>query len=330
RLGRTHDVSDHRLGTKYLQTVTEDPTLTLGPADNSPATAWWFHSSRDSLERRPFDQIANFAVSEYQNIGNLCVWMHSDPRTEEEDRERTVEVFVDKLNRMPAELREKLGTLISEEWKALDAEVSRAAQQLWRRKKLPEPVIRDEVEMLNEWHKLCAGLAFRGADGIYLADINDVKEQAREQRMIFDDDEDVDSAAVAPQAEWDKAEWDKRVIAALRAYLDEAAKEGIAPSPFTSASRTRMFGCGAKRGKGATYRWAYDGTYIYGSDSETVPSERTYWTDHNGQLVGKHKGVPGQTWTIAPWKPTPAQAESDVSAILLTGLFGPIGSVLGL
>ncbi|MEV6425557.1 hypothetical protein [Streptomyces sp. NPDC051662] len=31
------------------------------------------------------------------------------------------------------------------------------------------------------------------------------------------------------------------------------------------------------------------------ADSKTVPSERTYWTDDNGYLVGKNKGGPGQT-----------------------------------
>ncbi|MFD9624061.1 hypothetical protein ACFWB2_43800 [Streptomyces virginiae] len=40
--------------------------------------------------------------------------------------------------------------------------------------------------------------------------------------------------------------------------------------------RTEMYGCGAVRYGGSTYRWDYDGTYITASDNKTVPSERTY------------------------------------------------------
>ncbi|MFF3416008.1 hypothetical protein ACFYW9_15135 [Streptomyces sp. NPDC002698] len=99
-------------------------------------------------------------------------------------------------------------------------------------------------------------------------------------------------------------ERDKRLAAAMRAYLDTAAKEGITPTaPASSSARTEMYGCGASRYEHSTYRWEYDGTHIYGADSRTVPSERTYWTDEHGILVGKDKGGPGQTWTLTLWKP---------------------------
>ncbi|MFE2330252.1 hypothetical protein ACFXD5_41190 [Streptomyces sp. NPDC059385] len=59
-----------------------------------------------------------------------------------------------------------------------------------------------------------------------------------------------------------------------------------------------------------------------------MPSERTYWTDENGILVGKNKGSPGQTWTLTPWKRTPEESPNLLRAILLTGLFGPLGPAL--
>ncbi|MFJ9079471.1 hypothetical protein ACIRO3_30175 [Streptomyces sp. NPDC102278] len=76
-------------------------------------------------------------------------------------------------------------------------------------------------------------------------------------------------------------------------------------------------------------RWAYDGTHIYGADSKTVPTERTYWTDEAGYLVGKSKGGPAQAWTLAAWKPAQTQQPDPVRAIALTGLFGPIAGFLG-
>ncbi|MFI8265507.1 hypothetical protein [Streptomyces sp. NPDC085665] len=68
---------------------------------------------------------------------------------------------------------------------------------------------------------------------------------------------------------------------------------------------TTAKGWPADKAQGSTFRWVYDGTHIYGADSKTVPSERTYWTDEGGSLVGKDKGGPGQAWTLAPWKPSP-------------------------
>ncbi|MFB8086894.1 hypothetical protein [Streptomyces sp. NPDC055992] len=122
---------------------------------------------------------------------------------------------------------------------------------------------------------------------------------------------------------------DNRYVEEMRAYLAAAAKEGITKPVSRVGARTEMFGCGAMRYGGSTYRWDYDGTYITASDSKTVPSEQTYWTDDEGQLVGKAKGNPGQKWTIAPYKaPTKAVPDSvDLPCVFLTGLFGPIASV---
>ncbi|MFI0503217.1 hypothetical protein ACH3WN_10160 [Streptomyces albogriseolus] len=122
---------------------------------------------------------------------------------------------------------------------------------------------------------------------------------------------------------------DNEHVEEMRAYLAAAAKEGITKPVSSVGARTEMFGCGAMRYVGSTYRWDYDGTYITASDSKTVPSEQTYWTDDKGQLVGKAKGHPGQKWTIAPYK-APTKADSggvDLPSVFLTGLFGPIASV---
>ncbi|MFD6875695.1 MULTISPECIES: hypothetical protein [unclassified Streptomyces] len=79
-------VSDWKEGTKYLQYVTGTPSLELGEADGSPATAWWFSTSEDASERRPFQQIVSHAVGEYQNIGDHCVWLDINPYPTAEDR----------------------------------------------------------------------------------------------------------------------------------------------------------------------------------------------------------------------------------------------------
>ncbi|MFD6891415.1 hypothetical protein [Streptomyces sp. NPDC059957] len=126
-------------------------------------------------------------------------------------------------------------------------------------------------------------------------------------------------------------EEDPEGVDAAHAYIDAAAEQGIHPPAVESGdASTRMHGCGARREKNSTYRWAYDGTHIYAADSKTVPAERTYWTDEGGFLVGKSKGGPGQTWTLAPWKPPIAQTQHDpVKALALTGLFGPFASLFG-
>ncbi|MEU6120213.1 hypothetical protein ABZ840_37425 [Streptomyces sp. NPDC047117] len=78
----------------------------------------------------------------------------------------------------------------------------------------------------------------------------------------------------------------------------------------------------------ATCNWTYDGTHLYGSDSETVPAERTYWTDDQGILTTKKRAGVGQTWTVAPWKPTPT-GKADGTALVLTGLLGPLAGIFG-
>lgn len=157
------------------------------------------------------------------------------------------------------------------------------------------------TEDLRKWHSYCAFRKAHGEKGI----------------IRFTNDH------------YDTTE-DKRIVAGLDAYLEAAAKEGIVPPVIASDAPTRLYGCGASRGEGSTYGWTYDGTYIYGADSKTVPSERTYWTDEDGYLVGKPKGGPGQTWSIKPWTPSKPPAGISRSDIALTGLFGPIGRALGL
>ncbi|WP_049649903.1 hypothetical protein [Kitasatospora sp. MY 5-36] len=127
---------------------------------------------------------------------------------------------------------------------------------------------------------------------------------------------------------------DKKFVKEMRAYLAAAEKDGITKPVSRVGSRTQMYGCGAMRYAGSTYRWDYDGTYITASDSKTVPSERTYWTDDDGRLVGKAKGGAGQKWTIASYKApaeSPDKGGADITGVaaevLFTGLFGPIASI---
>ncbi|PKW11836.1 hypothetical protein SAMN05428944_0930 [Streptomyces sp. 1222.5] len=79
-------------------------------------------------------------------------------------------------------------------------------------------------------------------------------------------------------------------------------------------SRTELYGCGAKRYEGSTYRWSYDCIYISASDSQTVRGKQTYGSDDDGRLVGKAKGHPGQKWKIAPYKAPAKPPQADGAA----------------
>ncbi|MFD4740170.1 hypothetical protein ACFWNQ_22770 [Streptomyces virginiae] len=390
RLGKSVDTSDHRLGTKYLQSVTDKPSLHLGAADNSPATAWWHNTAEDAVERRPFNQIVSHAVGEYQNIGEYSVWLYTSSLDEHEDTKRAHILYMDRLENMSKETRDKLNPLIpsafwayrvktradeaengprlrvraeqdaerqawsededapdadklarfldiqkrrrrdmpvtdEEEWEReqqglgygyqpteesrqllkefgvqpraarVEARVEELRTQLMesRKKELlnPEPTLAD----LMDWNQNCAFVAFYGESGIRLTNSNT------------------------------RTAEDKKIAAAMTAYIKAAAEEGITKAGGASSARTGMYGAGASRSGGSTYAWTYDGTYIYGADSKTVPSERTYWTDEDGYLVGRNKGGAGQKWTLAPWTPTPEPKISDGLALVRTGLFGPIG-----
>ncbi|MFF3216950.1 hypothetical protein ACFYYB_40800 [Streptomyces sp. NPDC002886] len=379
RLGKSVDVSDHRLGTKYLQSVTDKPTLHLGEADNSPATAWWHETANDGAERLPFNQIVSHAVGEYQNIGNYCVWLHTDALAEADDARRARVLYEDRLDNMPKTTRDKLDALTPPEYWAhrvkkrareletlesrgglytqarLDAEKQawaededpplprklaryleiqrmlmgdepcatsqrdaklleefaaepRAARVMARAEKLVDPLMQSRKQALQEsgrtlddvvrWNDLCGFVAFEGESGVMLTNTNY------------------------------RTSEDKKISAAATSYIKAAAKEGITKAGGASSARTAMDGSGASRDKGSTYAWAYDGTYIYGADSRTVPSERTYWTDENGYLVGRNKGGAGQKWKLAPWTPTPQP--TDGLALVRTGLLGPLGFFINL
>ncbi|MFJ5806534.1 hypothetical protein [Streptomyces sp. NPDC093093] len=121
------------------------------------------------------------------------------------------------------------------------------------------------------------------------------------------------------------------LLGALKAYTAEV-KAGCVPVAASGSSGIavrpmRMYGSGASRTKDRTYRWDTDGAYIFGADSKTVPSEQTYWTDNDGQLIGGPEGAAGQTWTIKPWTPPPAP-KASLNDYELTGLFGPLGAFL--
>ncbi|MFF0490584.1 hypothetical protein ACFYTQ_16315 [Nocardia sp. NPDC004068] len=130
---------------------------------------------------------------------------------------------------------------------------------------------------------------------------------------------------------WNPLSRDKKgILAAMDSYLTEIAQEGVTVGTAAgSDAPTRLDGCGKDRPSGSTYRWTTDGTHLFAADDRTVPADRTYWTDAGGFLVGRPKGGAGQSWTIAPWSP-PSTSDNRTGAILGTGLFGPLGGLMGL
>ncbi|MGW6568430.1 hypothetical protein [Streptomyces sp. NPDC054975] len=441
RLGRTVDLSDYKEGTKYLLSRTYPPLLELGPADGTKATAWYYRSHDDALERRPFNQIASTAVTDLQNIGDHCVWMYSDPLAVEREKVFLQERFTNRLNDATGDAAKQLRALIPEEWTAQAAQDYEDELEDWKREgwhfegvverlngrqavllerlrpqhaKLVEAVsghmdaimqayqsstrssikhadgtpfnrketqqhwersleggakMVQEIEMqmeraepqeLQELLEMQVGvmsgsgaeLMSRRLAGLGLPSLfgEALEEARRTERALVEA-----LKAEAPVRAWQRrapvkgvARWndrcarlafhgedklnafDKKFVEAMRGYLTAAAKQGIAKPVSSVDSPTGMYGCGAKRYGGSTYRWDYDGTYITASDSKTVPSERTYWTDNDGLLVGKAKGGPGQKWTIAPYEEPAKTDKADGEDIFLTGMFGPLTSILRL
>ncbi|WP_282694952.1 hypothetical protein [Streptomyces sp. CC208A] len=146
RLGDTHDISDHRLGTKYLQSVSEKPTLHLGEPDGSPATAWWYHDAYDSGARKPYNQIASHAIREYQNIGNHCVWLYESPLgSGGPDPMVRLYAISYGLDCLPEDVQKRLWEeIVPEEWKELHGEGASSM----------------------EWHYECAGYRALGPNGL--------------------------------------------------------------------------------------------------------------------------------------------------------------------
>ncbi|WP_042804706.1 hypothetical protein [Streptomyces sp. C] len=401
RLGRTSDVSDHKEGTKYLQYVTGKPTLELGEADNSPATVWWHNGS---------EQIVSHAVGEYQNIGDHCVWLHASTEREMDDLFDTNRAFTNRLDDMPADLRDRLAPLIPAEWptiqerrraerdsqpwiqarekgragaeaeleawaaednppSATDLTVLRAYRlgiaeetglTLAEMKELSQMSDYEQQRMMRTYSPAKQEALRKGIDKQMMEVVERLERDPRAHQVrvrasnLLPEILERRAAAQAATPHNNLHAWhsqcayrkvtggairftsphyetdeDQRIAAALDTYLEAAAKEGIVPPVIAADSTTRVHGCGAIRYTGATYGWTYDGTYIYGADSKTVPSEQTYWTDADGYLVGRPKGGKGQTWSIVKWTPTPRPG-TDVSEAALTGLFGPIGNMLGI
>ncbi|WP_406240423.1 hypothetical protein [Streptomyces anulatus] len=438
RLGETVEHRDYRLGTTYLLSRTYPPSLELGPADGTKATAWHYRYHHDSLERQPFNQIASSAVSDLQNIGDYGVWMYSDPLAAASEKVSLREWFASMLNDATEDVAKRLGALIPEEWTAQAAQDYEDELASWKRQgksyegKLEKlngrqaallevlrsqhgellEAFRGQAEALAEANKahrdpittddepLTKEQLQKSAEVVLLWGTKEVQELEEEMERAEPQDQQyllerqieamensgaVDLArmlehlelpatlqkaldkvqrteralvkalkAEAPVRAWQRraplkgvARWndrcarlafygadnlggiDKKFVETMHAYLDAADKDGITKPVSTLGSRTELYGCGAKRYEGSTYRWKYDGTYITASDSQTVPSERTYWTDDNGRLVGKAKGGPGQKWTIASYKePTPERV--DRTDVFLTGMFGPVARFLPL
>lgn len=403
RLGLTHDASEYRLGSKYLLTVSEKPWLELGQADNSPATVWWHSTSRSS------QQIVSHAVSEYQNIGNYCVWMHADSSNKTSDLFSTEHAFQNRLDDMPADVRGRLAPLIPAEWTTIRARkraeylaateqeraYADAEMEAWAAQEnppsaedlsllhayrlgdidgsVPSPLEREaytdlpegeQREMvLRSLHPKALEMLQTGLDERMRKVVDRLEDDPRakqvEERAEKLLPEVKERRAAAAQATipledlraWhsqcafltahgsgavlrlsgrDETDEDRRITAAMARYVKAAAKEGIVPPVIASDSTTRLYGCGAVNAGSSTYNWTYDGTYIYAADSDTIPSQQTYWTDNNGYLVGRPKGGPGQTWSIVKWTPTKPEPGTSLSETALTGLFGPLDTVFGI
>ncbi|MFZ4237440.1 hypothetical protein ACOZGD_19925 [Streptomyces murinus] len=381
RLGDSKEVNDHKAGATYLLSRTDPPWLTLGPADGSLATAWFFHDAQDGSERRPFNQIANTAVRDLQNIGDYCVWLDSSPERKPSDN---LLRFFAKLNDLPDDSEEPLNKLVPAQWHE-DRKTSRrtpagidehydeqldAELEAWATDQ--EPLAAKDLERLSAIRAAQRKAVLGEGEHIgpdTFGRLMSLSTPERERLLSEADEAFLDkleprAARVRTQAkkllpeikkrraeardrqvreesfkDWNRAcaylavlglnGGHERYSSAMRAYLDAAAKAGISPEPssaeyYDSNAPTRLGGCGVSRFENSTYRWTTDGTYIFGADSETVPAERTYWTDDNGYLVGKKKGGPGQTWTIATWTPPVRTGEHP----LFTGMFGPLGRAL--
>jgi hypothetical protein len=383
RLGETVDASEYSLGTKYLLTQTNPPSLELGPPDGTKATAWYYRSHQDGLERQPFNQIASSAVSDLQNIGDYSVWMYSQPLTGEDERTSLREGFAGTLNNATGNAAKRLHALIPAEWTAqaaLDYDDELAA---WKREGEPfegrvarlngqqaalleklRPQHGKLVELLkgqmggvakafkaqgvtvngrppteeSAQHVVDERLLF-GAQSVQRLEGKMERAQPQDQESLLEQQLDyMESFGTAELQDWlegfeltedlqeaftEARSTEGALVEALKAEAPVRAWQRRAPLKGVARWNDH---CGAKRYEGSTYRWDYDGTYITASDSETVPSEKTYWTDDNGRLVGKPKGSPGQKWTIAAYKEPADQIDGE--AIFLTGMFGPLAGIL--
>ncbi|MQY27300.1 hypothetical protein [Nocardia aurantia] len=143
------------------------------------------------------------------------------------------------------------------------------------------------VEVTRTWHDFC---------GPYTHELfHQWGENAEEMLLLICEDD--------PPAQWHGT--DAQVLFdAVKAYHVESSQ----PLPKVTAADLHhrdtaitMDSCTADRATGVTYQWQTDGHYIWGADSTTIPSHRTYWTDNGSHgLVARRKGGTGQTWTCTP------------------------------
>ncbi|MFD6294205.1 hypothetical protein ACFWFU_05250 [Streptomyces sp. NPDC060235] len=91
----------------------------------------WFSTLDDALERQPFNQIVSYAVETFQNIGRFCVWMDTDPLTDEKVRERLSTMFENQLDSLPAETLARLTPLIPAEWMSDYAQEDDVRVECW-------------------------------------------------------------------------------------------------------------------------------------------------------------------------------------------------------
>ncbi|MEU3204971.1 hypothetical protein ABZ702_14075 [Streptomyces cyaneofuscatus] len=106
-----------RVGPQQLQGDYLKPSVVLGPADGTSATAWWFQGSNDMVEREPYNQIVSYLLGKEDNLGNRCVSMYIDHS--DKDSELTIgrKRFKRKLNALPADTRPTRAALIPKPWR---------------------------------------------------------------------------------------------------------------------------------------------------------------------------------------------------------------------
>ncbi|MFE0133860.1 hypothetical protein ACFWY6_20185 [Streptomyces sp. NPDC059037] len=257
-LGATRQVGQRDLkdGTDHLDDwsgksnpvyVSAKPGLGLGAADGTVGTAWRFTGNKDG------GKIVSYPVSEYQNIGDYCVWM-GKPDRDTADVAQTMMKRLELLTDMSADLKKKLDPLVQSAHEIITSD--------------PRNTLKKDLsaeDFAKTWNVLCA---------------------------LHDEDN--------PRLGED-------ATAAVKAYLDAVAKEGVRlPDGSSMRGPTYLRGTGAERYDNS-YWWVYDGTYIYSADHRCEEPELTYWTDNGGSLVGMAKQEiakgSGQTWTAVRWTP---------------------------
>ncbi|WP_146251475.1 hypothetical protein [Nocardia tenerifensis] len=267
-LGETRDVGYYKEGTKYEAYVSGKPQLGMGNNDGSMDYQWYYDTRYDTVDRAPANQIVSEAVKQKQNIGNYCVNIYPNyrsqapqkaPDPEKEKRRQAAEQEAARLRRLP----------IPDEWKG--------SQKVWVALYMRTRTVHDKPS--KEGSSYIEWVAQRGKkDDSFKAwlDWTGSKDALVQALQDFATAADEDKKTYTPPPVSDKPAGRKSVF----------------------DCEMKLYGTGTSRG-GNNYRWQTDGTYIWACDDrDGLPASDTYWTDVDGKLVGRSKGGPGQTWTL--------------------------------